>query len=100
MLSKKVIFVSLVSLRSQNCRDLRDFLGVKFSSRVLLRVKELTFCNSVYSIPAMQKCPSNFFAVNKMLMSPPPRDIPFVNFKFAPQLVTILIKACVMKLPT
>ena len=46
MLSKTIIFVSLVSLRSQNCRDLRAFLGVKFSSRVLPRVKELTFRNS------------------------------------------------------
>ena len=36
----------LVSLRSQNCCDLRAFLGVKFSSRVFLRVKELTFRNS------------------------------------------------------
>ena len=41
-----IIFVSLVSLRSQNCRNLRAFLGVKFSSRVLHRVKELTFRNS------------------------------------------------------
>ena len=41
-----VTFVSLVSLRSQNCRDLRAFLGVKFSSRGLLRVKQLTFRKS------------------------------------------------------
>ena len=33
---------------SQNCRDLRAFLGVKFSSRVFLCVKELTFRNSVH----------------------------------------------------
>ena len=30
----------------QNCRNLRTFLRVKFGSTVLLRVKELTFCNS------------------------------------------------------
>ena len=30
----------------QNCRNLRAFLGVKFGSTVLLRVKELPFCNS------------------------------------------------------
>ena len=49
MFSKTIIFVSLVSLRSQNCRNLRAFLGVKFSSRVLLRVKELIFRNSAQS---------------------------------------------------
>ena len=30
----------------QNCRNLRAFLRVKFGSTVLLRVKELPFCNS------------------------------------------------------
>ena len=46
MFSKTIIFVSLVSLRSQNCSDLRAFLGVKSSSRILFCVKELTFRNS------------------------------------------------------
>ena len=46
MFSKTIIFASLVSPRSQNCCDLRAFLGVKFSSRVLHRVKLLTSRNS------------------------------------------------------
>ena len=46
MFSKSVLFVSFVRCKYQNCRDLRAFLGVKFSSRGLLRVKELTFRNS------------------------------------------------------
>ena len=53
MFSKTIIFVSVVSLRFQNCRDLHAFLGVKFSSRILLRVKELTFCNSGVIVNAL-----------------------------------------------
>ena len=39
--------VQLVQFKCHNSRDLRTFLGVKLSLKVLLRVKELTFCNSV-----------------------------------------------------
>ena len=38
--------VRCVQFKYLNGRDLRAFLGVKFSSRVLPRVKELTFRNS------------------------------------------------------
>ena len=39
-------FCTFFWLRCQNCRYSRAFLGVRFSSRILLRVKELTFRNS------------------------------------------------------
>ena len=35
--------------KNPNCRELGIFLGAKFGLKILLRVKELTFRNSVYS---------------------------------------------------
>ena len=48
LFSKSILYVSFVQSKcqTQNCCDLRTFLRVKFGSTVLLRVKELTFCNS------------------------------------------------------
>ena len=36
-----------VGFKCQKCRDLRAFLGVKSGLLILVRVKDLTFCNSV-----------------------------------------------------
>ena len=72
--SPKIIHVvSLVQLRCKNCRDLRDFLRVKFGLKVLLRVKVLTFCNSA------SECTIFLFA-------------PFVG---APQIPSFSILLCV-----
>ena len=46
-------FVHFICLMCQNCCYLRAFLGVKFSSRILLCVKELTFRNSVMMLIVM-----------------------------------------------
>ena len=48
MFTKTILFAHFILLRCQNCRYLRASLGVKISSRILLRVKELTFRNSVF----------------------------------------------------
>ena len=45
--SPKVTFcVNFIPSRCRICRDLRVFIGVKFSLEDLLRVKDLTFRNS------------------------------------------------------
>ena len=46
-LSNLSSFVNFVSFKCQNCHELLAFLGVEIGLKVLLRVKELTFCNSV-----------------------------------------------------
>ena len=43
---KIVLFVNFVPFQCQNCHELHAFLGVNIGLKVLLRVKELTFCNS------------------------------------------------------
>ena len=41
-----ILFVSFVQFECQNCRNLLAFLRAKFGLKILLCVKELTFCNS------------------------------------------------------
>ena len=48
MFSKSLLFVSFVQFKCKNWCDLRAFPGAKFSLRVFLRVKELTYRNSVF----------------------------------------------------
>ena len=45
--SKIILLVRFVRKKYQNSHDLRVFLGVKFGLKILLRVKELIFRNSV-----------------------------------------------------
>ena len=44
---KKPHKICFVGLKCQTCRDLRAFLGVKSGLVILVRVKDLTFSNSV-----------------------------------------------------
>ena len=44
------------------CRDLRAFLGVKSGLTILVRVKDLTFCNSDQECGAVDKCFCLFFS--------------------------------------
>ena len=54
MFSKNIHVVSFVQFKCQNSCDLRAFLWINFGLKVLLRVKDLTFCNSVSS-PSLRR---------------------------------------------
>ena len=51
LFSKRSFIVSFVQFKCQNCRDIRNCLGVKSALKVLVRVKELTFRNSDLAWP-------------------------------------------------
>ena len=43
---KKPLKFCFLGLKCKKCRDLRTFLEVKSRLKILVRVKDLTFCNS------------------------------------------------------
>ena len=52
---KKPLQVCFVGFKRQKCRDLCVFLGVKSGLKILVRVKDLTFCNC--RPPCQPPCP-------------------------------------------
>ena len=55
---KKPSKFCFVGLKCKKCCDLRAFLGVKSGLPILVRVKDLTFCNSGYIWLQTQLCAS------------------------------------------
>ena len=80
---KTILFVSFVWLKYQNGCNLRGFLGVKFCSRVLLRVRELTFRNSGYQRELWKTARRNLFIIAcKAFLMVWPHFLPHPNSQF------------------